>query len=316
MRVPVPAPTDAAAPIPGTPPAAVVDPAAPGAAQLAPGPNAPPAATDRGLVWKIRGPGGGTVFLAGSIHLLRAGDAALPAAIEQAYGEAERLVMEIDLDDIDPAAAAAFTQQHATYGPGDGLRRTLGERRWQRARVEFERLGLELATLDRLEPWAVALLYSVSSLARLGFEPALGVEEQLKTRALADDKPIGGLETLEYQLGLFDALPPADQARLLELTLDDTAGSLREADALTRAWREGDERALARLLLREYRRFPGLYEPLVHGRNRNWVPQVEALLRETDDTLLIVGAMHLVGERGLIALLRERGLVVEPFRLH
>ncbi len=310
--------TDAdASAVPGKSTAAAAAPAATVAATPAAGhPEVLPAAADRGLVWKIRGPGGGTVFLAGSIHLLRPGDAALPAAIEQAYREAERLVMEIDLDDVDPAAAAAFTQQHATYGPGDGLRRRLGERRWQRARFEFERLGLELATLDRLEPWAVALLYSVSSLAQLGFEPALGVEEQLKTRALADDKPIGGLETLEYQLGLFDALPPADQARLLELTLDDTAGSLREADALTRAWREGDERALARLLLREYRRFPGLYEPLVHGRNRNWVPQVEALLRETDDTLLIVGAMHLVGERGLIALLRERGLVVEPFRLH
>ena len=150
----------------------------------------------------------------------------------------------------------------------------------------------------------------------LGFEPGLGVEEQLKARALADHKPIDGLERIEDQLGLFDALPPEEQARLLELTLEDSATSVRDIDALTRAWRRGDARALARLLLREYRHFPSLYEPLVYGRNRNWLPRLEALLQRDDDSLVVVGAMHLVGERGVVELLRQRGHVVEPLRTH
>ncbi|MCP5338813.1 MAG: TraB/GumN family protein [Steroidobacteraceae bacterium] len=271
---------------------------------------------NQGLVWTVRGPAGGTVFLAGSIHLLRADDAALPAALEHAYREAGRLVMEIDLSAVDPAAAAAFTAQHGVYESGEGLRRNLGKRRWQKAQAEFERLGLDLAAFDQLEPWAVALVYSVTSLTQRGFEPTLGVEEQLKARALADGKPIGGLETLEYQLGLFDRLTPADQARLLELTLSETTDQLSDIDALTRAWRAGDETTLTRLLLREYRRFPRLYAPLVHDRNRNWLPQVEALLHELGSTLLVVGALHLVGSQGLVSLLRERGLMVEPFQPH
>jgi uncharacterized protein len=268
-----------------------------------------------GLVWQVRG-AAGTVYIAGSMHLLRPADATLPAGFDLAYREAEKLVMEIDVDDLDPAAASAFTATHATYPPGAGLRQALGERRWKRARDEFARIGLRIETLDRLEPWAAALLYSVAGMTQLGFDPALGVEEQLKVRALADRKDIAGLETLEYQLGLFDALSAEDQARLLELTLEDAAGSAREIDRLTAAWRSGDGRTLARLLLGEYRRFPALYESLVYRRNRNWVPQVEALLQDDDDTLLVVGALHLVGERGLIALLRQRGLAVEPLRLH
>jgi uncharacterized protein len=133
---------------------------------------------------------------------------------------------------------------------------------------------------------------------------------------MADGKDIAGLETLEFQLGLFDALSAEDQARLLELTIDDAGGNAREIDRLAAAWRSGDGAALARLLLREYRRFPTLYEALVYRRNRDWVPQVEALLRHPDDSLVVVGAMHLVGRQGLIELLRERGLDPRPLRLH
>ncbi len=250
------------------------------------------------------------------MHLLRAGDATLPQGFDFAYRKSERLVMEIDVDDLDPAAAATFTAEHATYPAGPGLREALGDRVWQRARTEFDRIGLQLESLDRLEPWAAALVYSMTGMAQLGFEPALGVEEQLKSRAEADGKDIAGLETLEFQLGLFDALSTADQARLFELTLDETEGSAREIDQLTAAWRSGDGAALSRLLLREYRRFPTLYEALVYRRNRSWVPEIEALLRRDGDTLVVVGAMHLVGEQGLIALLRERGLRPEPLRLH
>ena len=172
--------------------------------------------------------------------------------------------------------------------------------------TEFDRVGVQLESLDRLEPWAASLVYSVAGMAQLGFDPQLGVEEQLKSRAAADGKDITGLETLEFQLGLFDALSADDQARLLELTIDDAGGSAREIDRLTAAWRGGDGAALATLLLREYRRFPTLYEALVYRRNRDWVPQVEALLQRGDDSLVVVGAMHLVGRQGLIELLRLR----------
>jgi uncharacterized protein YbaP (TraB family) len=167
-----------------------------------------------------------------------------------------------------------------------------------------------------MEPWAVALLYSATQMTRAGLDPQLGVEEQLLRRAAVDHKPITGLETLEFQLSLFDSLSPEAQARLLEMTVAEAGDVERELDGMGTAWRSGDASQLERLLLREYREFPDLYESLVYRRNRDWVPQVEALLQGKDDVLVVVGALHLVGERGLIDLLRRRGLQPESYTLH
>ena len=106
------------------------------------------------------------------------------------------------------------------------------------------------------------------------------------------------------------------QARLLELTLDENADLDAELANLGRAWRNGDAGGLEKLLLRDYREFPDLYESIVYRRNRAWVPQVEALLQGEEDVLVVVGALHLVGERGLIELLRRRGVRAERYRLH
>ncbi|MFO1426433.1 MAG: TraB/GumN family protein [Steroidobacteraceae bacterium] len=275
---------------------------------------APPAGGD-GTIWVLHGRHN-SVYVAGSMHLLRSGESQLPASYERAYASARRIVMEIDLDDLDPSAAASFTSTHAIYPEGQSLHATLGDARWERARAAFESAGLPVSALDRMEPWAASLLYSVTQMTRAGLDPTLGVEEQLVQRARGDHKPITGLETLEQQLALFDDLPMESQARLLELTLDENADLDAELANLGRAWRNGDAGGLEKLLLRDYREFPDLYESIVYRRNRAWVPQVEALLQGEEDVLVVVGALHLVGERGLIELLRRRGVRAERYRLH
>lgn len=250
------------------------------------------------------------------MHLLRAADAQLPATFDRAYGDAERLVMEIDLDDLDPSAAATFTRDHATYPAGQGLRATLGPKRWAHIKEACDRIGVPLEALDRLEPWAIALLFSATQMTRAGLDPDLGVEQQLMQRAAGDRKAITGFESLEYQLSLFDSLPPESQARLLEMTVEESDNVDAELDAMGKAWRSGDAARLEGLLLREYREFPDLYESIVYRRNRDWVPQIEALLQGHDDVLVVVGALHLVGERGVVDLLRRRGLQVERYTLH
>lgn len=268
-----------------------------------------------GTVWALRG-ASSTIYLAGSVHLLRADDAELPPALLSAYADAEALVMEVDMDDLDPMAAARFTQQYALFTGDAGLRTTLGEVLWTRASAAGDRLGIPLQALDRLEPWAVALLLSVTELTQTGLDPQFGVEEQLKRRAGRDGKPITGLETIEYQLGLFDALDMAAQARFLDLSLRAAADVQSELATLTRAWREGRVAELERVLLQEYATFPELYEALIYRRNRAWIPRLRALTEGSVDTLVVVGAMHLIGERGVIALLRGAGLDPQPLRLH
>ena len=271
----------------------------------------PADARDRHTLWTVEGEHN-TVYLLGSIHVLRAGDEGLPAAAEDAYDDAEQLVMEIDLDDVaagDPAALLGAMQRMALLPEGDSLREVLG--------ADFDAInerargaGLDLALLDRFAPWFVAVTLLQLELAKRGFSPELGVEQMLATRAVADGKPIQGLETAEQQFAVLAGLPMPMQKRFLVMTLEDAAGLDAEIDELMQAWREGDSDALARLLSEEFDEFPELYKPLTEDRNRAWLGQLVELLDDRDDYLVVVGALHLVGRNSVVDLLRQRGYEV------
>ena len=271
----------------------------------------PADARDRHTLWTVEGENN-TVYLLGSIHVLRAGDEGLPAAAEDAYDDAEQLVMEIDLDDVaagDPAALLGAMQRMALLPEGDSLREVLG--------ADFDAInerargaGLDLALLDRFAPWFVAVTLLQLELAKRGFSPELGVEQMLATRAVADGKPIQGLETAEQQFAVLAGLPMPMQKRFLVMTLEDAAGLDAEIDELMQAWREGDSDALARLLSEEFDEFPELYKPLTEDRNRAWLGQLVELLDDRDDYLVVVGALHLVGRNSVVDLLRQRGYEV------
>ena len=257
-------------------------------------------------VWVIRG-AHSTLYLAGSVHLLPAQDAALPPGFERAYTDSARLVMELDLGTVDPLAAAGWMAEHGALPPGWSLRSILGEPRYALVSSAAERLGLPGEVFANQAPWVVALELSELDYQHLGMDPDQGVEEQLLHRAQADGKPTAGLETLEQELGPLEALPRADQLRLLDQTLDELhqgPGELREVLA---AWRRGDTPRLAALLSREYRSFPALYQPLVTARNQRWLPQIEQLVMGQQNCLVVVGALHLVGDGGLLELLRKDG---------
>ena len=265
-----------------------------------------------GTLWRVRD-GAGTVYIAGSLHQLRRDRDALPPSYGQAYAASERLAMELDMDAIRPTDLGGELVARAIDPTGRSLRASLGERRWRLLQPRLAGLGLPLEALDRFEPWAVALLLASNDFLQRGYAPASGVEGQLLARAAADHKPIEGLETPQVQFELLDGLPQKDQIGLLDLTLEelDTVGTL--LDALESAWRAGDLKRLDGLLLREYRQRPDLYERLVGARNVRWVPLIRSFLQRPDDTLVVVGLLHLLGERGVIALLRDQGMAPERF---
>jgi uncharacterized protein YbaP (TraB family) len=259
-----------------------------------------------GPVWAIRG-AHDTVYLAGSIHLLRAADAELPPALTRAYADSAQLVMEIDLAGLDPGAALGTLMEHGGLPGQESLREVAGEPRYARTAAAASALGLPGASLDHEAPWMVALQLTELDYARQGYDPEQGVEQQLLRRALADHKSTAGLETLADELTVFGALTPAAQLRFLDMVLDDLADSGGETRAVLAAWRRGDTARLAALLAREYRAFPALYDALVTDRNRHWLPQIERLLEGNRNCLIVVGALHLVGEGGLLEALRRDG---------
>jgi uncharacterized protein YbaP (TraB family) len=271
----------------------------------------PAFAAERHVLWTIDGEHN-TVYLLGSLHVLRPKDGPLPAVADAAYADAERLVMEIDMDDAlaDPVSLAGAMQRWAMLPEGTSLREVLGED-YARVAERSRAASLDLALLDRFAPWFVAVTLLQLELANRGFTPELGVEQTLTQRAVADGKPIAGLETPEEQFGAIGGLPLPQQKRMLLMTLEETAQLDTEIDALLAAWRSGDVEALAKTLSAEYDDFPELYGPLTENRNRAWLPQLVSMLDDDDDYLVVVGALHLVGRNSVIDLLEQRGYEVE-----
>jgi uncharacterized protein YbaP (TraB family) len=257
-------------------------------------------------VWAIRG-AHNTVYLAGSVHLLRSRDATLPAAFDRAYKDADALVMEVDLDDLDPAAAQTWMLEHGMIADDKTLGDIVGKQRYQRVEQEGNRLGVPVEALQRLEPWLVAMTLAQLQYMKLGFDPEQGVEKQLERKAQADHKEITGLETLDEQLGLLANMSTDDQAKFLDLTLEEMHEMERETDTLLGAWRSGNAQQLASMLSDEYKVAPVLYRTLVADRNKRWMPQIEKLLKSDQDYLVVVGALHLVGNGGLLELTKARG---------
>ena len=194
---------------------------------------------------------------------------------------------------------------------GKTLEGTLGAERYRRVAAEATRLGLPTELLGQMKPWVLGMQLLEMQYAQLGFDPQQGVEQQLLQRAQTDTKEIRGLETLPEQLGVFESLSSEDQAKFLDLVVSEMHEVESETREVVNAWRSGDTQKLAAELGAEYQRFPSLYRSLVTERNRRWLPQIEQLLKDKRDCFVVVGALHLVGENGLLELLRRDGLKPE-----
>jgi uncharacterized protein len=264
-------------------------------------------------VWAIRGTHN-TVYLAGSVHLLKTGEASLPPAFERAYTSSKALVMEVDVDELDSPAAQSLLLEKGMVAEGSTLRASIGEARYTRLAAEAQRLGLPIEGLEQFQPWAIALTLTQLEYLQLGFDPEEGVEKQLGRRAHLDGKKIQGLETLEEQINILAGLSAQDQARFLDLTVTELKDADRDTREILAAWRVGDAAKLAALMTEDYRSFPSLYRALVTDRNRRWLPQIERLLKGDQDYLVVVGALHLVGDGGLLQLARAQGFAPRPLQ--
>lgn len=276
--------------------------------------SAAPAADSHPVTaWRLDG-GSNRVYLLGSVHLLREEDHPLPEVIDEIYAEAEVLVMELDYDDVDPAAAQALIREKGTPEGERTLPELMGPQAWTRARALAAEVHIPLDGLARVEPWLAAITVEQLMLARIGFDPAFGIEHHLAQRAREDGKEVTGLETLDEQLGFLDGMSLEAQRALLLQSLEESTRIEELMEGLVCAWRYGDLEHLESRLLASIRDYPELYEALVTERNRRWARRIAGLADDRQDYLVVVGALHLVGEDGLPALLEAAGYELTRLR--
>ena len=257
-------------------------------------------------MWQVDG-GKNRIFLLGSVHLLRAADHPIPPVIYSAYEEAETLIMEMDMDDVDMIEAQAIITELGLIPDGGSLREMMGPGAWSEAEKLAARANIPLAMLASSKPWLAAITVEQLMLTRIGFDPSYGIESHMADRAAADKKEILGLETVRQQLEFLNNMSLESQRALLLQSLEESIDLEAIMDELVGAWRHGDTRFLEHNMLEQIREHPELYDTIVVERNRDWVTQIEDLLGKGEDYLVIVGALHLIGEQGVPALLTGRG---------
>jgi uncharacterized protein YbaP (TraB family) len=234
-------------------------------------------------------------------------DARFPEQLERAYQAAEVIVLEVDLEDMDPLEAVRFITSNGTLPADQSLESVIGATGYQRISRLAASLEIPEIVLAKLEPWAAALVLTQFALTKTGFDANLGIDMQITERAKSDGKPVEGLETVIDQLSVFDARPFEEQTRFLLDSADDAPKLDDDLQKLIAAWRAGDLPALEQEFIKERARSPRLYDALLGVRNRKWLPKIEALLKEERDYLVVVGALHFVGRDGLLALLKQDG---------
>lgn len=254
------------------------------------------------------------VYLLGSIHLLRAQDHPLPSAIYAAYDDADKLIMELDMDDMDPVEGQVLSNELGIIHDGRTLSDLMGEAGYREAERLAVAAQIPLALLAQSEPWYAAMTVEIMVLMRMGFNPSLGIETHLMELAGADRKEILGFETMRQQLEFLDGLSPTAQREMLLQALAESEGMRETMDSMIDAWRTGDIAFLEENLLSDMQDYPELNDIIVVQRNIDWTNQIEALLDDNDDYLIVVGTLHLVGDEGVPDLLRSRGHEVRQLR--
>lgn len=268
---------------------------------------ASPAFAASGCVWKITDPGGGLIYLGGSVHALRSTDYPLPSAYNRAFDASERLVFEAD-----PKALRQVGKDFARsgqYRKGDSLRNHVDPRTYDYLRRFFALVKVPETEFARYRPWFLALLLQAPHLH--GLSPDLGVEGFLERRARANNKPVSGLESASEGVAIFSDLSDRQSEAMLLLTFIPAQSGSDGSSKMMTAWRRGDVETMARLVRTEMADFPALKERVLDRRNRNWIPKIERDLRSGHVYFVVVGAGHLGGPNGLLALLKARGCRVE-----
>lgn len=260
--------------------------------------------------WKVEGKEN-TLWLFGSIHVLTEDHYPLAANVEEAFKASPKLVVEVDVVNTDLLGMQQIMINAGTLPPGTTLRELFGESRYARASELASASGYSLEQMNTLRPWLVTMMLTMAELGKLGYTPDHGVETYFLNRAAALDKTIVELETVESQLSIFTDMDEKTEIAGLMHTLEQLPTMETEIQSLIKAWEEGSIEELEETLLDEFADYPGLYKRLVTDRNRSWTKDFTQMLNNSeDDHFVMVGALHLVGDQGVVNLLREKGFKI------
>ena len=267
--------------------------------------------SQKSYLWRVQSKTN-TVYVLGSIHFLKKEIYPLNQKIENAFDQSDFLVVEANVNDITKIDIQKLVDS-ALYLDLETLEKHVSTETYELIKKESGRLGLPLEMINKQKPWFLAMTLESLEILKLGFDPNYGIDKYFLSKA-EGKKKILELESLDYQISLHSNLSDKDQELLLLYTLRDLNILEQELGRLTQAWISGDTKSMESILTRgisEDKGLSSIFEKLLYERNKKMVSKIEDFLRTKEIYFVIVGAGHLVGDRGIIEILKGKGYIVE-----
>ena len=271
---------------------------------------AQPRTATRSFMWKATRQQG-AVYLVGSVHMLTKDFYPLAAPIEAGFKDSDLLVEEVDLAEMLAPDQQFSLLARGMLPAGQRLDKVVSPATMALVNARVGSLGMPASALQQFKPWFLAMTLMAVEWEKAGFDAALGLDKHFYDRAQTEGKAVQGLETTEYQISRFDGMAMPQQDRFLAESLKDLDAEKASVQKIADAWKAGDLPTLERLVLQDVKDDPFMYQRLLVERNRNWLPKIEALFARPGRAFIVVGAAHLVGPDGLIAMLKAKGARVD-----
>ena len=266
---------------------------------------------EKNFLWRVQSKRN-TVYVLGSIHLLKKDVYPLSRTIEGAFEKSDVLAVEANVNDISRLDIGKLMES-AFYPVSDSLEKHVSGKTFSLIKEETARAGLPMELVYNQRPWFLGLTLESIELMKAGYDPNYGIDKYFLSKA-EGRKKISELESLDYQINLLAGLNDEEQELFLLYTLRELRILVQEVDKLVDAWKSGAVDKMESTItksLAEDRRFYTIYDKLIYKRNRNMAQKIEGYLKTNGTYFVVIGAAHLLGDKGIIQLLKDRGYSVE-----
>ncbi len=260
-------------------------------------------------VWKVS-KGDDHIFVGGTVHILPDSEFPLPKEFEQAYQQADSIVLETKLPDKDDAVMQAKMMKYMLYSDGKKVSDVLSKETLQRLKAYVSNLGADLAMFERFKPGFLMTVFAMMEAQKAQLS-GTGVDVFYSDKAVSDTKAIEYFETAEFQMNMIASMGEGDEERFIQSSLEQMTGFKQLFLDLLVAWRAGDVEQLKKLAIEPMKEDPNTLKILLTDRNKNWIPAIQAMFGDKDREFVLVGVAHLVGDDNLLALLEAKGYQIE-----
>lgn len=248
-----------------------------------------------------------TIYLFGTIHVLKPGMTWFDEAVKKAFDSASEVKLELVMPDPATMQSLVMATGVAPAGTPPLTERLPADKRAAYAKAVTD-LGLPANALDTYKPWLAATQLSIAPLSKLGYDSTNGPEEVITAAAKAAGKPVTGLETAAQQLGYFSGLSEPAQIQFLTSTIDELPTLAKTMATMVDDWAEGKPEALAKEMNDSLKDSPEVAKTLLVDRNQRWAGWIKQRMAQPGTVFIAVGAGHLAGKDSVQAQLAKLGV--------